>query len=452
MSARILLVNLPHAVRLQRRWVASYYAPNFLLPPIELLGLAAALRPHADVRLVDAIAEGLSARDVVARYGAFAPQLVVALTGFAVLDADLIALGEIRDGLPGSRSVAFGYLPSAEPVLLSQRPEVDLVVRGEPEATLIALCAALDQPSDVPGLALDGVLTAARPRLLDLDSLPPPDHRLVDLRRYREPFMARPIGVLESARGCPFSCAFCVRAYGRQVVTHSVEWILAAVDDLRAAGARHLRFLDDTFTVDRRRVMAVCDGLRSRHPGLSWTALTRADRLDRELARAMAASGCRRLYVGVESADPAVLERWGKGESLDQIQQGCAAARAAGIELSGFFVVGAKGETPADAARSAELATRLGLDFVIVTRLQLWPGTTLYAERGPLPPERWGIEAEPGVDPFELERAVYRRFYLRPRQVARSLRRAAAHPRDTVVGLSGLGRYVAGAVRHRDFI
>ena len=149
---------------------------------------------------------------------------------------------------------------------------------------------------------------------------------------------------------------------------------------------------------------------------------------------------------------PAVLERWGKGETLDQIERGCRAARAAGIELSGFFVVGARGETAADAARSAELATRLGFDFVIVTRLQLWPGTGLYEERGPLPPDRWGIEAEPGVDPFVLERAVYRRFYLRPRQVVRSLKRAATHPRDAAVGLSGLGRYVAGAVRHRDFI
>lgn len=452
MSARLLLVNLPHPVRLQRRWVASYYAPNFLLPPIELLGLAAALRPHADVRLVDAIAEDLSVEDVVRRCASFAPQLVVALTGFAVLDADLAALGAIRDGLPGSRSVAFGYLPSAEPELLSRRPDVDVLLRGEPEETLIALCESLDRPLDVAGLAIDGELSPARPRLTDLDRLPPPDHRLVDLRRYREPFMARPIGVLESARGCPFSCAFCVRAYGRQVVTHSVDWILAAVEDLRAAGAKHLRFLDDTFTVDRGRVLEVCAGLRSRHPGLTWTALTRADRLDDSLARAMATAGCRRLYVGVESADPDVLSRWGKGETLAQIEAGCRAARKAGIELSGFFVVGARGETPKDAARSAELAARLGLDFVIVTRLQLWPGTSLYAERGPLPPERWGIDAEPGVDPFALERAVYRRFYLRPRQVVRSVRRAVVHPRDTVVGIGGLGRYVAGAVRHRDFI
>ncbi len=452
MSVRVLLVNLPHRERLQRRWVASYYAPNFLLPPLELLGLAAALGPVADVRLVDAIAEGLDAAAVVRRFVGFAPDLVVALAGFAVLEDDIVALGAIRDGLPGSRSVLFGHLPSMEPSLLAARPEVDVVVRGEPEAALTDLCSALDDPGSVAGLAVEGALAPARPRLRDLDRLPPPDHRLIDLRRYREPFQPRPIGVLETARGCPYSCAFCVRAYGRELVAHSAGWILAAVDDLRASGVRHVRFLDDTFTADRRRTVALCEGLRRHHRGLTWTALTRADRLDPDLARELAASGCRRLYVGVESADPAVLARWGKGETHEQIAAGCRAARAAGIELNGFFVVGAEGETPADAARSADLAARLGLDFVIVTRLQLWPGTALYADRGPLPPDRWGIEAAPGTDPFALERAVYRRFYLRPRQVARSVRRAARHPGDAAVGLAGLGRYVAGAVRHRDFI
>jgi anaerobic magnesium-protoporphyrin IX monomethyl ester cyclase len=446
---RVLLVNLPHRERLQRRWVASYYAPNFLLPPLELLTLASALKDVAEVRLVDAIAEGLSASEVSRRYAAFAPQFVVALTGFAVLDDDLKTLGAIRDALPGARSVAFGHLPTWEPAVIAARPEVDFVVRGEPEDTLIELFSGVD-PGDVAGLAFEDVQTADRPRLTDLDRFAPPDHRLVDLRLYQEPFMPRPIGVLESARGCPYSCSFCVRAYGQRIEAHSVDWILGAVGDLRSAGAKHFRFLDDTFTYDQRRVLEVCDGLRREHPGMTWTALTRADRLNAEVAKALRAAGCLRLYVGVESADPEVLRQWGKGESVEQIRAGCEAARAVGIELNGFFVVGAEGETTADAARAARFAAQLDLDFVIVTRLQVWPGTELYKQRGPLAPEDWGIE--PAGDPFAVERELYRRFYLRPRSVLRSIRRAAEHPRDAAVGLTGLGRYVAGAVRHRDFI
>lgn len=446
---RVLLVNLPHPVRLQRRWVASYYAPNFLLPPLELLSLAPALSGHAEVALVDAIAEGLDPAGVVEHYRSWAPDLVVALTGFAVLDADLRALGAIRDGL-GAKSGVFGHLPTAEPAVIAARPEVDFVIRGEPELTLRDLCDRWPDVADVPGLATADGLAPPRPRVVDLDALPPPDHRRVDLSHYREPFQPGPIGVLESARGCAFGCTFCVRAYGRKMVYHSVDWILGAVDDLRASGVRHLRFLDDTFTLDRSRVFELCAALRRDQGDLTWTALTRADRLDPAIATTLAASGCRRLYVGVESADEEVLARWEKGESLEQIRAGCAAARAAGIELSGFFVVGAEGETAADARRSADLAVELGLDFVIVTRLQLWPGTGLYARRGPLPPERWGIEA--GDDPFALERALYRRFYLRPGHVVRQLRRAVTSPRDAAVGVAGLGRYVAGAVRHRDFI
>lgn len=445
---RVLLVNLPHPTPVQRRWVASYQAPNFLLPPPEPLALAALLRREGiEVRFVDAIAERWTAAQVVASARPFAADFVVALAGFGTLERDLLELGRIRDGLRGSRSVLFGHLPSQVPALLALRPEVDLVVRGEPEYVLLELAQGED-PASVAGLAYDedgAVLTPARPRIRDLDALPPPLHD-IDLSRYREPFMPRPIGVLESARGCPFPCAYCVRAYGREVAYHSAAWIGEAVRSLIAQGVRHVRFLDDTFTVDRARTLAICAELAPL--GVTWTCLTRLDRLDAELCQAMAGAGCRRLYVGVESADPAQLKAWRKGETVADFERGAAAARSADLELSGFFIVGAPGEDRRSVEASADLAHRLGLDFVIVTRLQTWPGTTLHEELGL--PDTWGVADED--DPFAIERVFYRRFYLRPRAVARQLRRAARHPRDAAVGLFGLGRYVAGAVRGRDFI
>ncbi len=445
---RVLLVNLPHPAPVQRRWVASYQAPNFLLPPPEPMALASFLkREGVAVRLVDAIAERWSAERVADSARSFSPDLVVALAGFQTLERDLLELGRIRDLLPGSQSVLFGHLPSQVPALLALRPEVDFVVRGEPEHVVLELARG-DEVGSIAGLAFDrdgAVLTPARPRIRDLDSLPAPVHDL-DLSRYREPFMPRPIGVLESARGCPFPCAYCVRAYGREVAYHSAAWIGDAVRQLIARGVRHVRFLDDTFTVDRKRTLAICEELAPL--GVTWTCLTRLDRLDPELCQAMARAGCLRLYVGVESADPAQLKAWRKGETVADFERGAAAARAAGLELSGFFIVGAPGEDRRSVEASADLAHRLGLDFVIVTRLQTWPGTTLHEELGL--PDAWGVADED--DPFAIERAFYRRFYLRPRHMARQLQRAVRHPRDAAVGLFGLGRYVAGAMRGRDFI
>lgn len=446
---RVLVVNLPHPTRVQRRWVASYQAPNFLLPPLEAMGLTAHLDAQGvRVRLVDAVAMRWSARRVADAMRSFAPELVVALAGFQTLPQDLVALGRIRDLLQGSRSVLFGHLPTEAPERLAALSQVDFVVRGEAEETVLALALG-DEPSSIAGLAFAGpdgvVMTPARPRIRALDVLPAPSHDL-NLTPYREPFMPRPLGVLETARGCPYPCTYCVRAYGRDVVMHSPEWIGEAARGLRARGLRHLRFLDDTFTLDRTRALGISDRLGPL--GMTWTCLTRLDRLDRGLCLAMKSAGCRRLYVGVESADPEQLAQWRKGETVQDFERGAAAARSAGLELSGFFIVGGDHEHPGSARESAALAHRLGLDFVIVTRLQTWPGTALHD--GATDPSAWGVADE--EDPYAVERQLYRRFYLAPRQIARHARRAVRYPQDAAAGLLGLGRYVSGAMAGRDFI
>ena len=462
---RVLLVNLPHHERVQRRWVASYYAPNFLIPPTELMGLASLLRDRAgaEIALVDAIAEGLTASDIASRYRAFEPDLVISLSGFRILNEDLAALGELRDALDAA-TVIFGYLPSQAPDVVARHAGVDHVLIGEPEEPLLALVEALaagEDPAGISGLATsrgdEVVVGPARPRISDLDALPFPDHALVDLDLYNESFVPRPIGVVTSTRGCPYDCAFCVRAYGRKLVSRSWQSLAREIEELTRLGIRNVRFMDDTFTVESKRVIALCDWLERHHPEVRWTALTRLDRIDVELARAMARGGCRRLYVGIESADPDRLTAWGKGISIDQMRAGAAAARAAGIELSGFFIVGAPGETEAEVLRSADFAASLKLDFVIVTRLQYWMGTRLH--RGEDGLIEFRLEgAEPGIGPehdaglYRLEQLFYRRFYARPGYVVQRLPGLLRSPGDTLRSALEMGRYLAGSAPVRDFI
>ena len=463
---RVLLVNLPHHERVQRRWVASYYAPNFLIPPTELMGLASLLRDRAgvEIALVDAIAEELDVAAVAARYRAFEPDLVVSLSGFRILNEDLAALGAIRDAMPGAASVVFGYLPSQAPEIVARHPGVDHVLRGEPEEPLLELVERLvagQDPAGIPGLATtrgdEVIVGPTRPRISDLDALPFPDHSLVDIDLYNESFVPRPIGVVTSTRGCPYDCAFCVRAYGRQLVYRSWQSLAREIEELRRLGVRNVRFMDDTFTVERERVIALCDWIARHHTDLRWTALTRLDRIDEELARCMARAGCRRLYVGIESANPERLTAWGKGISLDQMARGAAAAKANRIELSGFFIVGAPGETKQEVLRSADFAARLELDFVIVTRLQYWMGTRLHRGEDGLIEFRLDRE-EPGIGPehdgalYRLEQLFYRRFYARPGYVVQRLPGLLRSPKDTLRSVLEMGRYLAGSTPVRDFI
>lgn len=470
---RVLLLNLPGRVRLMRRYVASYYAPNFLIPPLELMGLGAIAgqRSGCQVRLLDCVAAGLDLVPAVRRAQRFRPDVVVSLLGFEVCGEDLDALAVFRRALQPSTVLAFGYLAGELPEQVLAHDACDGVLLGEPELTFGEVLDHLERGADldgIPGLArqVEGRMERGpeRGRTQDLDALPWPDHSLLDQGAYRESFMPRPIGAIMTARGCPHRCTFCVRTYGRELVLRSAASVADEVASLGRRGIRHVRFMDDTFTVRRDRTLEICDRL-GREKGLTWTALTRLGGLDDEQLAAMHRAGCQRLYVGIESGSQRILDQYRKNLTVEAIRDAVPRIQAAGIEVSAFFIVGAPGETESDVEASLQLALELEPEYVIVTRLQYWPGTDLHAEHRerlsfslvpthcePLPAA--GIPSY--ADFLRWERMFYRRFYLRPSYMRRRAATLARSPADIAEGLARLGSWVAtsgsAADGGRDFI
>lgn len=465
---RVALVNLPHPKRIVRRWVASYHAPNFLNPPLELMGLGAIVRRSkgGEARLWDAIAEGLGEARLLAELQAWKPDLLVTMPGFNCFPSDVRTLDRLAEGLPGTRVAVFGYLPSQFPRELLERSRVDFVLREEPELTFSALYDALEGRGAldaVAGLAFrhEGsvVVAADRPRIADLDSLPFPDHSLVRLELYNEPYLDRPVGAIMAERGCPHRCTYCVRTFGRMLRSRSAANLLAEIDALRREhGIRNLRFMDDTFTLHRARTRELCQGLVERGAGLSWSCLTRVDAVDAELLDLMRRAGCRRLYVGVESGSQKVLDYYDKGLTVETIRRQVPVIQRSGIESSVFFVVGAPVETDEDVGRSIALARDLDLDYVIVTKLQYWPGTELFAREGgavDFDPFREGelLYRPPGYEKAaRFQRRFYREFYLRPRYLRKRLGTALRSPRDTAVGFARLVSWLLRPGDADDFI
>ncbi len=468
-TLRVALVNLPHETPVMRRYVASYYAPNFLIPPLELMGLGAVAKERhgGAALLVDAVAEKLSLEETRRRVAAFAPDVLVSMTGFEIFHKDVAAFDRIAGAVPEAEPVLFGYLPTVFPRETLKNTAARIVIRGEPELAFSAWLERLEKgrsPRGLPGLAYKSggrVFVGPEPeRIADLDALPFPDHGLADLSLYNESFVRGPIAAILSARGCPHRCTFCVRTYGRRLRERSAENILKEIKRLRENhGVKSLRFLDDTFTLNRPRLLAVAEGIRRIDPRLTWTCLTRLDALHDEDLPFLKKSGCLRMYVGVESGSQRILDFYRKGIALDLIRRKTAALKRAGIEVSAFFIVGAPGETRADVGRSIDFARELDFEYIIVTRLQLWPGTYLFEELGAavgftLFPETSFTLAgsQTREDYFELEKLFYRRFYLRPRYVARRLATLSRSPRDILAGFTRLARYLLPKGPRRDFI
>ncbi len=179
------------------------------------------------------------------------------------------------------------------------------------------------------------------------DSLPFPNYELFDTfsifqKNWQSGTWPYPI---MTSRGCPFSCTYCQsrqRNWFPRSAQHCIDELIEAK---RKWGIKTFTILDDCFNLKKDRALEFC--ARIKELNLEWMCTNglRADRLDNELAAAMAHSGCTTVGFGIESSDPAVLLKIQKGETIDQIESAITIAKKHFKSVSGYFIIGLPGST-----------------------------------------------------------------------------------------------------------
>ncbi len=334
------------------------------------------------------------------------------IVGFSVLQANRLGAMELarlaKATLPGC-TVVFGGVAATFlwDFFLRACPELDFVVRGEGEMTMLELADALASahvhPTDIDpvtirGLAWrrDGAPTANpdRPRVADLDSLPNPSQRFA-------------FHHLSLTRGCPGRCRFCGSPafWGPKVRFHSPQYFVDQIQAQVERGQRFFYFSDDTFTLDRDRAMAVCRLIIERGLDIEFNAISRVNLVDRELLAAMRRAGCIQISFGVESASPEIRQRLGKNIRDQDIRKAFAMATAVGILARAYIIYGNPGETwehiQANMALLDDIRPLVTHFFV----LALYPGTALFddfAAKGTVDDELW-LEPVEDIKYFETD-------------------------------------------------
>jgi radical SAM superfamily enzyme YgiQ (UPF0313 family) len=197
-------------------------------------------------------------------------------------------------------------------------------------------------------------------------------------------------------------------------------------------GVRDFFVWADTFTAHPAYVRAFCGEILSRDLTISWTCNSRVDTVDRDMLSLMKAAGLWMISFGLESGDDDVLGLTGKGITVEQSRRAVDMAHDLGIRTSGHFVLGLPGETEQSLRKTLTFALQLPLDIAQFYAATPFPGTRLHelATR-----EGWIRDGSPlgqghavmdlpglpasRVDAFR--RYAYRRFYGRPRAVAKML-------------------------------
>ncbi len=346
-----------------------------------------------DVTLVDAAGDARWTLERVAtKAAADRVELAVISASTPSIENDAGVARLLKNNYPGLRTVLVGPHVSALAVpTLEEYPWLDGVLRGEYEATVLALSEALGAgaaPGAVAGVAWreDGrVVVGAERELEDPGRWPfvaETYARFLDIRNYFYSHSLFPIVTILSARGCPNYCIYCVYPQtfsGRRYRPRAVDDVVAELRFIRRTwpDVREVMFEDDTFSIDHERTAALCEAIADAELGLRWSANARCD-LDVATLKLMKRAGCRLLCVGIESGDDGILDNMNKNIDRGRIERFFAAAASAGVLLHGCFMVGHPGETKETMEETLAFAKKLRPDTAQFFPVMAYPGTALY--------------------------------------------------------------------------
>ena len=285
--------------------------------------------------------------------------------------------------------IAGGALPTLQPNAFLK--DFDIVVIGEGEQTMMEVVTEFENKGSfslIKGIAYkdnqSGQIkkTSSRDLIEDLDLLPPPSRDLFENNAYKKYYFAKfgyKTTAIMTSRGCPFECDFCSRpVFGREFRARNASKVADEVEEVIKLGYNRIWFADDCFTLNRQRLIEICDEVIKRDLKIGWECLSRVDTLDLETAEKMKQAGCIRMFFGIESGNDSILKIMKKQITTKQASAAVQVCKTKGIKTGAFFIVGYPGENDKTILDTIKFASSLSLDYLSFTLPYPIPGTPLY--------------------------------------------------------------------------
>lgn len=415
-------------------------------PPVwvGLIATYARKRGYA-VAIIDANAENLSPLQVAQRVQNLQPTLTAVVVyghnpsaSTQVMPAAGAICRAIKDRDPSLKLLLLGGHVAALPERTLREEETDYVCGGEGPTTVCDLLEAFSstvQPDlrnvrDLwyrEGATL--IRTAAAPLVQRLDEdMPGLAWDLLPMERYRahnwhcfdQLQHRQPYAALYTTLGCPFHCSFCciqapfkrgeAALNYREGLNSYRYWspaaVLAEIDLLVTRyGVRNIKFADEMFVLNRKHVLAICEGLIDRGYDLNIWAYARVDTMREGLAEVMRQAGFTWLAFGIESASATVRDDVDKGYEQAAIFEAIGRVRAAGISVVANYIFGLPEDDAASMQETLSLAQRINAEYANFYCTMAYPGSALYRqalERGWPLPESWSGYSQHSVDCLPL--------------------------------------------------
>ncbi len=453
--------------------------------PLGLTYLAAfAEKENFEVKILDCLAKGantikhagkftrmgLTEKEIRKEISKFNPDAIgisVMFTAFAKDAHEVARLA--KEIFPRTPMIFGGAHVSIDPKGILKDRNIDFAVYGEGEKTFINLLETLDKkkrPEGITGIAYRQgrkiIINPPTPYMTDLNVLPLPARHLLDLKAYdseSDPFcMRHPLTSMITSRGCPGRCVYCsIHAiWGHTWRGRSAENVVDEIEHLvKKYGIREIHFLDDSMSVNKKRMNEICDEIIKRKINIRWATPNGIAHwtLDKPLLRKMKKAGCYRVTFGFESGN-VDMRRWvGKPYDLKQAKEMTQYSNKIGLWTIATNILGFPYETRQQIQDTIDFAVDSDCDFALFFRLGPRPGTPVYEifkKEGWLPKNEAELFSESvacdtkylkGKDLYQIQNEAYSTFFknrlrsfLNPLRIMRKI-----HSFEDFLYVSGLG-------------
>lgn len=451
---KVLFVNPPQTA-------SKYKFMGVIAPPLGIAYMAGVLQENnIDVEILDASAEDMDFKDVEKELLKRKPDLVALTALTPTIGRALETAQVVKETLPDSIVVMGGYHPTFNFIETLEDENVDIVIRGKGEYIMLNLVQALENQSslhDVKGIVFEDknskeiVVNPEAPLIQDLDELPFPALNLLPMKKYRLLDMDTHMTTMITTRGCPMQCSFCSSAamHGKKIRERSVENI---VDEIEYLNTNYdidtIAFMDDTFTLKKRKVMAICDEILKRNIEIMWGCTSRVDTLDEKLLKKMKEAGCITIFIGVESADQQQLDNMCKNTTIAKIENAFKIAHKLKIRTIASVALGMPGDTKEIMNKTVKFVHKLKPNYAIYSLATPYPGTRFYKEafeKNLIKIKDWSkytlitpiletIDCSLN-DMRKIQAKAFMKFYLRPHYIIRQFLQDGPYLLKTIFGV-----------------
>jgi len=428
----------------------SYGIPNSMdvsVPPLGILYLASYINNYSldlEAVVIDVTVAQLSLQQIMKRIEELDP-FAVGITSMTAQLQGAVELAKYLKKQPYFSGKIFFGGPhiSGDPDFINRHHNIfDYAITGEGEKTFLNSLTSLLKGEEVPVLQRGDMV-------MDLDTIPFPDKRFINRHKYSK------YESMIFSRGCPYDCYYCSRpAVSKRVRYRSPENMLREIEDAYSYCGGKINFQDDTFTINRKRVLELCNEINKKSLKLEWECNTRIDLVDDGLLAKMREAGCSLIHFGIESGNEQLRQRQiHKGNfSNQQINEVFGWCRKNGIKIACYFMVGHPGETKETLQETKRMILDSNIDLLGLSIPTPFPGSELYdisVRSGVISKEMIDSFAEKGLGEgyagiypiyvpesiekeylFGVMKEINRRFYLNFRTFWKSLKRDILSPKN----------------------